>query len=365
MTIYKDDHLVNSSFENNLKDDILYFQWLYTRLESSKTNLWIIGLRPHPYEDTWSEFVVEKYNQLSVKPDKILLNIPPDNYSTKAWDNLIDTLIGLGYDNSQLMGIYSSFTSPIPKIPCLADYKFLNRYLVYEKINYTDIFSRKYKFVSLAGMARPNRIMFTKELLMRNLQDHGIITCGSLGESYIKERSNTLYDFLDLGNYRSQFPIIHDSEFADSDSDKIHTPFLDAVYNVVQESAFEDYLNLKDHPEFFVFISAGSLPLMTEKTTKAFGSYQIPVFVASKGYVAEIRKLGFDVFDDIVDHSYDSINDPQQRMIFIANEVERLVNIKLPDNIKNRLINNYSLIKELYFKEKQRVSLEILKWFNQ
>lgn len=362
MTIYNDDYPYDISSADGLKDDLLHFEWLYTQLEKSKTKLWIVGLSP--YESKWNDFIVEKYNKLSVKPDKILLNTTPENYTAEAWNGVIDILVNLGYSHSQLLGIYSNFISPISTIPCLPEYKFLNRYQLYEKIEYTDIFSRKNKFVSLSGMPRPNRIIFTKELLIRNLQQHGIITCGSLKD--YKDRAVNLYDFLDLGEYRSKFPIVYDTEYPGYTADEVHKPFLDAAYHVVVESAFEDYMNLKKHPEFSFFMLIGPDPLMSEKTTKALGSYQIPLFVASKGFVSEIRKLGFDVFDDIVNHDYDNIDDPYQRMVFVANEVERLVNISLPNNnLKDRLIKNHNIMRDLYFKQKQYISLEILKWFKQ
>lgn len=362
MTIYNEDYPNDLSSADGLKDDILYFEWLYNQLENSKTKLWILGLSP--YESKWNNFIVEKYNRLAIKPDKILLNSLPENYTAESWNNVIDRLLEFGHSTSQIMAIYGNFISPISRIPHLPDYRFLNRYQFYKNINYTDIFNRKHKFVSLAGMPRPNRIVFTKELLIRNLQQHGIITCGSLKDH--RDKAGILYDYFDLGEYRSKFPVIYDTEYPGHTADDIHPPFLDAIYNVVVESAFEDYLNLKKHPELSFFILIGTDPIMSEKTTKAFGSYQIPVFVASKGYVAEIRKLGFDVFDDVVDHSYDSIDDPHQRMIVIANEVERLVNTNLPNNnLKNRLIRNHDIMEELYFKQKQRISLEILKWFNQ
>lgn len=364
MTIYNDDFLTDMSSAEGLKDDILYFQWLYTRLANSNTKLWIVGLPA--YEAEWNNFIVEKYKQLPVKPDKIILNTMPEPFTAESWNCVIDALLGIGYTRSQLLAIYGSFVRPNIDITCLADHRYLNRYKPYEVIDYTDIFSRTHKFVALSGMPRPNRVMFTKELLMRNLKDHGIITCGSLGDSFIKDRAVGLYDFLDLGEYRSQFPVIYDSEFPSYNAEKLHFPFLDAVYNVVEESGFEDYLNLRKHPEFSFFMLAGSEPFMSEKTTKAFGFYQIPVFVAAKGYVNEMRKLGFDVFDDIVNHDYDNITDPHQRMVVIADEVQRLVNTDLPDNnLKLRLVNNYNLIKDLYFKQKQKNSLEILKWFNQ
>ena len=366
MTIYNNDftHDIVIGKQLNVKDSIIYFEWLHRQLENSKKILWIIGLPSYP--DLWNKTVTEKFNQLPSRPDKILLNSSSDNYSIEMWNGLIDILLDLGYDKSQLLGIYSNCISPISTIPCLAEFKLLNRYQFYENTSYTDIFSRKYKFLSLSGMPRPHKVVFTKELLIRNLQDRGIITCGSISGDYIKDKANILYDFLNLGEYKSQFPIIHDTEYSAVTDNEVYSPFLDARYNVVVESAFEDYMNLKEHPDLSFFMFVGPEAFVTEKTTKAFGFYQIPVFVSVKGYVEEVRKLGFDVFDDIVDHSYDKIDDPYQRMVSVANEVERLVNIDLPDyNLKDRLIKNHDIMKELYFKQKQHVSLEILKWFNQ
>jgi hypothetical protein len=45
---------------------------------------------------------------------------------------------------------------------------------------------------------------------------------------------------------------------------------------------------------------------LSEKSFKVFAWHQIPVFMASPKQVETIRNIGFDMFDDIVDHSYDS-----------------------------------------------------------
>jgi len=39
-----------------------------------------------------------------------------------------------------------------------------------------------------------------------------------------------------------------------------------------------------------------------------------PIWISGKGTVAWLREHGFDVFDDVVDHSYDSVQDPVVRM---------------------------------------------------
>jgi hypothetical protein len=49
-------------------------------------------------------------------------------------------------------------------------------------------------------------------------------------------------------------------------------------------------------------------PIASEKTFKPFVAQQVPIFLGYAGIATCIRNLGFDVFDDIIDHSaYDSI----------------------------------------------------------
>ena len=45
---------------------------------------------------------------------------------------------------------------------------------------------------------------------------------------------------------------------------------------------------------------------ITEKSMKPFYFYQFPLFLASYGHVKHLKeRFGFDVFDDILNHSYD------------------------------------------------------------
>ena len=47
--------------------------------------------------------------------------------------------------------------------------------------------------------------------------------------------------------------------------------------------------------------------IITEKTLFAFASLQLPILVAHKGAVKDAESYGFDVFRDIIDHSYDDL----------------------------------------------------------
>jgi hypothetical protein len=47
--------------------------------------------------------------------------------------------------------------------------------------------------------------------------------------------------------------------------------------------------------------------IITEKTLMAFAAGQIPVVIGHQGIVNHCRELGFDMFDDVVDNSYDQL----------------------------------------------------------
>lgn len=47
--------------------------------------------------------------------------------------------------------------------------------------------------------------------------------------------------------------------------------------------------------------------IVTEKTQMAWAAEQIPIVIGHRGIVQDCRELGFDVFDDLVDTSYDNL----------------------------------------------------------
>lgn len=64
--------------------------------------------------------------------------------------------------------------------------------------------------------------------------------------------------------------------------------------------------------------------MLTEKTLHSYYGSVFPIFISGQASVAHQRELGFDVFDDVVDHSYDLIADPMDRVISAIDQ-----NIKL------------------------------------
>ena len=118
--------------------------------------------------------------------------------------------------------------------------------------------------------------------------------------------------------------------------------FRTCLFNIIVETSSQT-----DTPSWnSIFIS--------EKTFKCFDLYQIPIWFAVPGTVEQVRKLGFDMFDDIVDHGYDVVTDPAQRINLIIEQVKKLNNYytladcqTLRSSVWNRLQANYSKLDQL------------------
>jgi hypothetical protein len=89
---------------------------------------------------------------------------------------------------------------------------------------------------------------------------------------------------------------------------------------------------------------------ITEKSMKPFYFYQFPLFLSSFNHVKFLKeRFGFDLFDDILDHSYDNEPDERLRLIMFFNEVKRLNEnkealIEFYKNNKQRFIYNKEIV---------------------
>jgi hypothetical protein len=95
---------------------------------------------------------------------------------------------------------------------------------------------------------------------------------------------------------------------------------------------------------------------LSEKTFKVFAWHQIPIFCSSPKQVETVRNIGFDMFDDIVDHSYDDASTLDLHDLKILNVISKLLK-KYPtvEDVNNlrkqlypRLKANNELLHSLY-----------------
>ena len=85
------------------------------------------------------------------------------------------------------------------------------------------------------------------------------------------------------------------------------------------------YINIVTETNF----DKNDIILTSEKSFIPLFFSQIPIIMASTNHIKKIKdRYGFDFFDDIVDHSYDSELDPNKRFKMIIDEILRLNNKK-------------------------------------
>lgn len=191
-----------------------------------------------------------------------------------------------------------------------------------------------HKFLCLMRRPSPSRARIARWLI-----DNNIDARFSFGSMYQPEV---------MGDYQHMFPDcglpitldgIIDRTTNNIEHVQTNPIFHSCLFNMVVESSSQS------DPGIWRSI------FLTEKTFKAFGLRQIPIWFAVPSFVAEVRKLGFDMFDDIVDHSYDHIVNEDQRFMQVFDQINKLNTQldlsqcqQLRDNIHDRLNNNFAML---------------------
>jgi hypothetical protein len=224
--------------------------------------------------------------------------------------------------------------------------------------DFTPISKRKYKYNCLNRLihSREHRLMLVNELYDRNLMDDAVISCGSGETDQELEKFKERLDGYLNNDFSSSLPLKPDDVtdvIGTGSYTKKNYPGYDSVFALVVESSFDTF----ESEEGFQYDDTGwTRPFFTEKTSKSISCHQLPIFCSVKGYVQHMRDLGFDVFDDIIDHSYDKEEDPPKRIKMIVDEVERVTQNHIIDKIKTnpsleeRFVQNCLHLNYLYDK---------------
>ena len=111
----------------------------------------------------------------------------------------------------------------------------------------------------------------------------------------------------------------------------------------------------------------GNRYAITEKTGKVLTAGRLTVWVAVWQFVDHLRSLGFDVFDDVIDHSYDNIKNSNER-ISAAVQSARALACEDPkrvfDHTHKRRLENRKLAQHYHHNQAQEAERVFAKWFN-
>jgi hypothetical protein len=183
--------------------------------------------------------------------------------------------------------------------------------------------SPTHHFISLCRVARKHRVMASIDILERGLDKYGYM---SLGSAYNTEiHYDYLQHYMDLvpGKFQHRMPMLLDGTWEDGWSGTsgcmfagIDKKITRAFVHLVLESSYQRPITNQGE--------GWLVPLISEKSMKPFAYGQIPLFLCFDGQVQHVRNMGFDLFDDVIDHSYDTEPNPFKRISLVIDQLQQI-----------------------------------------
>jgi len=210
------------------------------------------------------------------------------------------------------------------------------------------------KFIVLMRRPTLERVRIAKLILDKfNNNETFLLSCGGYPNKYLRNNEEFINELLPY-----KFPILIDGIVDDVEQ-----------HNHTDIKFFKCFINFVIETSSQVEKNSWSDIFITEKSFKPFAYRQIPIWFAVPGTVNVMRNMGFDMFDDIIDHSYDEITNPQTRLINVINILDKITKQysigdmnSLRKSIWPRLNSNANLLFEIsnnYFKKYQEVLTEL------
>tara|TARA_B110000238_G_scaffold192917_1_gene228747 strand:- start:323 stop:1483 length:1161 start_codon:yes stop_codon:yes gene_type:complete len=198
-----------------------------------------------------------------------------------------------------------------------------------------------YCYLSLNRQPRNHRAMLVSLLYELDIQDTGLISC-MFKESITKIVKNTDWDVSEY--YETGSIKVRARGTNINDDYKIYKTHNDNPAN------FKNCLAEYYKQTFVEIVSETSFTEecfnLTEKTLNSIYGACFPILICSKHSVKFLREMGLDMFDDVVNHSYDNISNPAARL-----------EAAIIDNIT--LLTDIDYTKDLWVKNKDRFEKNI------
>ena len=185
-------------------------------------------------------------------------------------------------------------------------------------------------FISLNRHPRPHRLVLLSYLFGAGYSVHGDI-------SYLHQA--------DQDDLLARLPWVFDESKHQSIREKILIGYSQiynnkklitdnfVIYALTGENNnfdnFNNSLRSRYKNSFVELISESSFSapsfMITEKILNSIYGCNFPIILSGVGCVQHLRDIGFDLFDDIIDHSYDLIDNPFDRIIAAVENNRRLL----------------------------------------
>ena len=228
-----------------------------------------------------------------------------------------------------------------PQYPCLTHEYFISTILGYpENVQaqlYTDqIFSKKikpYKFLFLNGRARPHRKYLYERFRRNGILDHALWTMLDAKPTVIQQftliedninvmatpsQLQRLPDQYEVPRYRNPVfgPIVQDRSFLKQELFQLQwgeiylepAPYIDTYFSLITETVCAE----------------SCYSFRTEKIAKPLAIGHPFIVASTPGFYKDLHNLGFRTFDHVIDESFDTIENAQNRMDRVIDVVQDL-----------------------------------------
>ena len=176
-----------------------------------------------------------------------------------------------------------------------------------------------------------HRISLASYLLFAGLDKSGMLSLSAATDALVK-RFNSIDDYIAYSMTDFEWHCFNQGyrRIQDGTANRIKIPSYESM---PQGGNIENYntVLLPIYNQVRVELVPGSIfaeptPYITEKELQAIYGSNFMIFVNAPGTVEVLRQWGFDVFDDIVNHSYDQEPDPVRRICTAISDNIRLLN---------------------------------------
>lgn len=185
------------------------------------------------------------------------------------------------------------------------------------KNNTFDVENLKYPFITLNNRSHIHRCIFIDEMAKQNLIDKGIVTW----VKHLNENRNYPYQYFD-----NKQLLLSDDFATKLDSFLLPKEFNQSLFHAVTEAThITDFISEKT-----------AIPLFMKK----------PFFVLSAPYFHKsLTELGFVLYDEVIDYSFDSIEDLQLRTKHFVDNLQKVCDLNYIETYKllyPKILHNYN-----------------------
>lgn len=213
------------------------------------------------------------------------------------------------------------------------------------------------KFLCLNGRPETHRYFAIQKLVDMNLFDKGLVSFlnryDQFSNYYPYERFKNMYN--------------GDSKFVDEMFTNKHEIQIDKTNDEIHrdDRSHSKYMYANTSVSLITETYADNTPgtFITEKSWKPIANMHLPIWVAQKNIVHSFKDMGFDVFEDIIDQSYDSIDNSTERWCNAIQSLKNLLSLikDLERNKKQEILDRLEKNKQLML-NRQIKEKEVLEW---